>query len=40
MKRQVREYNDCQEAIKQCLSGTANYYSPKPIKKEGKDKDS
>ena len=40
VKRPVREYNDCQEAIKQCLSGMANYHSPKPLKREGKDKDS
>ena len=39
-KRPVRDYNECQEAIKQCLSGLANFYSPKACKKEGKDKDS
>ena len=26
--RPLREYNECQEAIKQCYSATANVYSP------------
>lgn len=37
IKRPVREYNDCQEAIKQCYSAMANSYQPRSAKKDGKD---
>jgi hypothetical protein len=28
IKRPWKEYNDCQETIKQCFAMTANYYKP------------
>ena len=37
ISRPFREYNDCQEALKQCYSATANVYHPKSSKKDGKD---
>ena len=35
--RPLREYNDCQEAIKQCYSAMANCYKPKVPGKKDKD---
>ncbi len=35
--RPLREYNDCQEAIKQCYSAMANCHKAKAIKKDNKD---
>ena len=35
--RPFKEYNDCQEALKQCYSATANVYQAKSNKKDGKD---
>ena len=37
ISRPLREYNDCQEALKQCYSVTANVYHPKGNKKDSKD---
>lgn len=36
-KRPVRDYNDCQEAIKQCYSAMANTHFQKSSKKDVKD---
>ena len=41
ISRPLREYNDCQEAIKQCYSALGNSYSrSKPNQGGKKDKDS
>jgi len=37
ISRPLREYNDCQEALKQCYSVTANVHHPKGNKKDSKD---
>ena len=37
ISRPLKEYNDCQEALKQCYSVTANVHHPRSNKKDGKD---
>ena len=37
ISRPLREYNDCQEALKQCYSVTANVHHPRSNKKDSKD---